>query len=180
MGVGEWKNQKKWYKKIFDDDDDDDDHHHGHKSKYLTPVNNKTFKQECGACHFAYQPGLLPSESWKKILSNLPAHFGEKVSLGQASKNIISEYLRSNVAERSSAKRARKILKSLGGQTPLRITETPYIQEKHHELDLNIFSRQSISSRANWRWRHTDSRCHSWQAEGSNPHSLDITAINIK
>lgn len=138
---------KKWYKKIFDHDDDDD--HERHESKYLLPVNNDTFKQECGACHFAYQPGLLPSGSWEKILSNLPSHFSEEVSLDQESKNTISEYLRSNAAEHSSAKRARKILKSLRGQTPHRITETPYIQEKHHELDSNIFSRPSIGSRSN-------------------------------
>jgi hypothetical protein len=124
---------------------DDDDH----ESKYLTPVNNEAFKQECGACHFAYQPGLLPSGSWEKILNNLPSHFGEEVSLDQEQKSIISEYLRANAAENSSAKRARKILKSLRGQTPLRISETPYIQEKHDELDSSIFSRQSIGSRSN-------------------------------
>jgi hypothetical protein len=137
---------KKWYKKIFDHDDDHDD---DHESKYLAPVNNETFKQECGACHFAYQPGLLPAGSWGKILNNLPSHFGEEVSLDGESKNIISQYLHANSAEHSSAKRARKILKSLSGQTPLRITETPYIREKHHELDSSIFSRQSIGSRSN-------------------------------
>lgn len=129
--------------------DHDDDHHDDHESKYLTPVNNETFKQECGTCHFPYQAGLLPAGSWEKILNNLPSHFGEEVPLDGESKNIISQYLHANSAERSSAKRARKILKSLGGQTPLRITGTPYIQEKHHELDSNIFSRKSIGSRSN-------------------------------
>ncbi|MCB2184210.1 MAG: diheme cytochrome c [Desulfobulbaceae bacterium] len=128
---------------------DHDDDHKKRKSKYLAPVNNVAFKQECGACHFAYQPGLLPSGSWEKILSDLPNHFGEEVSLNQEQKSIISEYLRANAAEHSSAKRARKILKSLRGQTPLRISETPYIQEKHDELNSNIFSRQSIGSRSN-------------------------------
>jgi hypothetical protein len=128
----------------FADDDDEK-----HEKKYLTPVNNETFKQECGACHFAYQPGLLPAGSWQKILSNLPSHFGEEVLVEQEQKSIISAYLQANAAENSSAKRARKILKSLRGQTPLRITETPYIQEKHHELNSSVFSRQSIGSRSN-------------------------------
>lgn len=145
------KDDKKWYKKIFDYDNDDENH----KNKYLTPVSNETFKQECGACHFTYQPGLLPSGSWEKILNILPAHFGEEVSLDQETKNIISEYLRANAAENSSAKRARKIIGSLNGQTPLRITETPYIQEKHHELDSSIFSRQSIGSPSNCIACHT-------------------------
>ncbi|MFT5702577.1 MAG: hypothetical protein ACI8ZB_005500 [Desulforhopalus sp.] len=128
---------------------DHDKDHEKKDRKYLAPVNNGTFKQECGACHFAYQPGLLPSGSWEKILSNLPSHFGEEVSLDQEVKNIISEYLRSNAAEHSSAKRARKILKSLREQTPLRISQTPYIQEKHHELDSSIFNRESIGSKSN-------------------------------
>jgi hypothetical protein len=128
---------------------DHDDDRKEHESKYIEPVNNQTFKQECGACHFAYQPALLPAGSWEKILSNLPSHFGEEVSIPVKSKNIINEYLQANSAEHSSAKRARKILKSLGGQTPMRITETPYIREKHHEIDPSIYNRQSVGSRAN-------------------------------
>ena len=142
-------NDKKWYNKVFDHDEDD------HERKYLTPVNNDTFKQECGACHFAYQPALLPSGSWQIILSNLPSHFGEEVSLNQEAKNNIGEYLKTNAAENSSAKRARKIVRSLNGQTPLRITETPYIQEKHHDLGASIFSRQSIVSFSNCIACHT-------------------------
>jgi hypothetical protein len=149
---------RKWYKKIFDNDDDHDD---DHESKYLPAVNNETFKQECGACHFAYQPGLLPAGSWEKILDSLPSHFGAEVSTDQASKNIIREYLRSNAAEHSAAKRARKILRSLNGKTPLRITETPYILEKHHEIDSTIFSRQSIGSRSNC------VACHSAAGQGN-------------
>ena len=143
--------EKKWYKKIFDDDDN----HDNAEDEYLKPVNNETFKQECGACHFAYQPGLLPSGSWEKILKDLPSHFGEEVSLDQESKKIIGEYLSINAAENSSAKRAKKIVRSLNGQTPLRITETPYIQEKHHDLDASIFSRQSIGSFSNCTACHT-------------------------
>jgi hypothetical protein len=144
-------NDKKWYNKVFDHDDDD------HESKYLTPVNNDTFKQECGACHFAYQPGLLPAGSWERILNTLPSHFGEEVSLDQETKNIIGEYLKINAAENSSAKRARKIVRSLNGQTPLRITETPYIKEKHHDLDASIFSRQTIGSFSSCTACHTKS-----------------------
>ena len=139
---------KKWYKKIFDDDDE-------HESEYLTPVNNEIFKQECGACHFAYQPGLLPSRSWEGILNALPSHFGEEVSLGQEKLKIIGEYLQTNAAENSSAKRSRKIMRSLNGNTPLRITEIPYIKEKHHELNAGIFSRQPIGSFSNCIACHT-------------------------
>jgi hypothetical protein len=144
------KSDKESHKKNAHHDD-----HEAHEGKYLTPVDNETYREECGACHFVYQPSLLPSGSWAKIVAGLPSHFGEEVSLNQKSKNIIDEYLRENAAENSSAKRARKILKSLKGQTPLRITETPYIQEKHHDLDANIFSRKSIGSFSNCVACHT-------------------------
>jgi len=135
---------------ILADDDDHDDEH-----KYLPAVSNAIYKQTCGACHFPYQPGLLPAGSWENLLSRLPVHFTVEVSLGQEQKNSISEYLRTNAAEHTSAKRARKILKSLRGDTPLRITETPYIREKHHELDEDIFKRPSIGSFSNCNACHT-------------------------
>ena len=61
--------EKKWYKKNFDRDDNDDHHNSSkkYKKRYITPVNNPTYEEECGACHFPYQPELLPSGSWKKI-----------------------------------------------------------------------------------------------------------------
>ena len=42
--------EKKWYKRIFDSDDDDDHHNSSkkYKKKYITPVNNPTYEEECG------------------------------------------------------------------------------------------------------------------------------------
>ena len=141
--------EKKWYHKILDWDDDDDNHKsrkrnreryrdNDHDRSYLKPVNNPTYKEECGACHFAYQPELLPSASWMKILNQLDDHFGEEVELD--SKKVIADYLKSNGAENSTAKRARKIVRSLGNLVPLRITDIPYILEKHHEFQLKFLN----------------------------------------
>ncbi len=144
--------EKKWYKKIFDRDDDDDHHNSSKKhtqKKYITPVNNSTYEEECGACHFPYQPELLPSGSWKKIMAGLDDHFGEEIEIDTESINAISGYLISNSAEKSSAKRAVKIVRSLRGRTPIRISEIPYIIEKHDEVDPKIFNRESIGSLAN-------------------------------
>jgi hypothetical protein len=54
-----------------------------------------------------------------------------------------------NAAERSSAKRATKIMRSLGKQTPLRITQIPYIQRKHHKIQPDVLKRSSIGSLSN-------------------------------
>ena len=148
--------EKKWYK-IFNRDDDDDHHNASkkYKKKYITPVNNPTYAEECGACHFPYQPALLPSGSWKKIMAGFDDHFGEEIEIDTESINVISGYLISNSAEKSSAKRAVKIVRSLGGQTPIRISEIPYIIEKHDEVDPKILNRESIGSLSNCLACHT-------------------------
>ncbi len=149
-----------------DDDDNDDDHHSGRKGSkhdtesYLSAVDNAAYKEACGACHFSYQPELLPSGSWEKILAGLEDHFGEAVELAPESKKTIAEYLKANAAEHSSAKRAVKIIRSLGSRTPLRITEIPYIQEKHHEVSPDVLKRKSIGSLSNC------SACHTTAGKG--------------
>ena len=153
--------EKRWYHKILDLEDDDDENHKNRKRKrerrrdndhngsYLKPVNNPTYKEECGACHFAYQPELLPSASWMKILDNLDDHFGESIELDNISRKAISDYLKSNSAEYSSAKHAVKIMRSLGEQIPLRITDIPIFREKHHEISASVFKSQSVTSLSN-------------------------------
>jgi len=123
-------------------------------------VDNLTYKEQCGACHFAYQPALLPSGSWLKILSGLEDHNGEEVVVGEENKKTISKYLEENSAEYSSTKRARKIIQSLDGQTPNRITEVPYLRRKHHEIKEDVFKRESIGSRSNC------TACHSTAERG--------------
>lgn len=38
-------------------------------------VDDKTVLAECGDCHFAFPPVLLPARSWKKLMGNLKDHF---------------------------------------------------------------------------------------------------------
>ena len=166
LAVADDNHKEKWYQTISDQDDEDEgkhrkrkhEHHHGdddHKKNYLRPIKNPVYKEECGACHFVYQPELLPSASWIQILAHLDDHFIEVVELDDDSKKIIEGYLKTNSAEYSSAKRAVKIMRSLRNQVPLRITDIPYIKEKHHELNPEIFKRESIGSFSNCIACHT-------------------------
>jgi hypothetical protein len=126
--------------------DDNDDHDH---NDYLKPVINQAYKETCAECHFAYQPELLPSASWLKILNQLDDHFGEEIEADPDTIKTISDYLKTNGAENSSAKRSKKIMRSLGNQVPMRITDIPYIRGKHNELDPAVFKLESIGSLAN-------------------------------
>jgi hypothetical protein len=133
-----------------------DDDNNGHDNNDdLKPVANQTYKETCGECHLAYQPELLPSASWVKILNQLDDHFGEELAANPDTIETISNYVKTNGAEKSSAKRSVKIMRSLGGQIPIRITDIPYIRNKHHELDPAIFKRKSIGSLSNCRACHT-------------------------
>jgi len=121
----------------------------------LAIVNNPAYGENCGACHFAYQPGLLPADSWNKILKGLADHFGEAVELEPEAMKTIAEYLKTHAADNSSDKISGKIMKSIGSQTPVRITQVPYIQRKHHEIRPGVFERESIGSFSNCVACHT-------------------------
>ena len=126
----------------------------------LTTVNNPQYKENCGACHFTYPPELLPSGSWIKILASLSDHFGETIELDPEAATVISAYLKSNAAEFSAAEPAVKIMKSIGNQTPERITGIPYIQKKHSEIRPTIIKQKSIGSLSNC------SKCHTTAENG--------------
>ncbi|MDQ7072596.1 MAG: diheme cytochrome c [Gammaproteobacteria bacterium] len=117
----------------------------------VAPVTNQLYRSECGSCHFAYQPGLLPSRSWKKLMSGLDDHFGDNAELMPEDYTVIIKYLTKNSAEFSDHKRSRRINNSLAkDDTPLRITDTPYFKRKHRELSLSqITNNPEIGSISN-------------------------------
>ena len=106
----------------------------------VAPVKNTVYKEECGSCHFAYQPGLLPARSWKKMMGDLENHFDENAELDADVQKALMAYLVKNSADTSNYKRSRKIMNSLRkNATPLRITETPYFIRKHDEVPKRAF-----------------------------------------
>jgi hypothetical protein len=107
------------------------------RQKEIVPVDNKQYKEECGSCHFAYPPGLLPSKSWEKLLTAeaLKKHFGENAELEKDTLQVIHDYAIANAADKSFHKRSRKIaIATEHVEAPLRITEVRYIKRKHHEI----------------------------------------------
>lgn len=105
----------------------------------VAPITNALYRQECASCHMAYPPGLLPARSWAKLMANLADHFGDNAELAPEDQKAITTFLTAHAADRATEKRARKIANSLrSGETPLRITETPYIRSKHRELPARL------------------------------------------
>jgi hypothetical protein len=118
-------------------------------------VTNNTYSENCGACHFSYQPGLLPSRSWDRILADLENHFGESIELDPGPRKAISKYLRTHAADHASSGISAKIMRCLGSSTPARITEIPFVLNRHHKIAPEVFKRDSIGSFSNCTACHT-------------------------
>lgn len=112
----------------------DSDEHRGHSGPAVAVVNQSLYSQECGSCHFAYQPGLLPAAAWKKLMSTLAEHFDENAELEAVDQKAITDYLVANAADMAKNRLSVKLWRSLKGKAPLRITEIPYIAHEHEEV----------------------------------------------
>lgn len=105
-----------------------------HRGPDVPPVKNVQYQDECGSCHFAYQPGLLPAKSWQKLMGSLDNHFGENAELDAATRQQLVAYLKANSAEHSGTRRSARILRSAGKASPMRITDVRYIKRQHDEI----------------------------------------------
>jgi hypothetical protein len=140
----------------------DDDWGWSRRGPDVAPVKNDLYKSECGSCHFAYQPGLLPAASWKKLMGGLEDHFGENAELFDQTRKELTDYLVANAADKSDFYRSRKIARSVGNEAPLRITNVPYIRYKHNEIPPRILrNNPDVRSLSNC------AACHTQAATGS-------------
>lgn len=104
-------------------------------------VKKVNYQEECGSCHMAYSPGLLPKKSWMNIMGNLEDHYGDNAELLPQQHIEILNYLTTNAADFSKYKRSRKIMASLDRTKVIdRITLTPYFIRKHDEIPKKFVS----------------------------------------
>jgi len=62
----------------------------------LPATMSPKYQQECAACHLAYPPGLLPRQSWIRLMNNLEQHFGSDASIDLKDVQEISVWLGAN------------------------------------------------------------------------------------
>jgi cytochrome b len=106
---------------------------------------------ECGSCHLAYAPSLLPGRSWRLMLEEQDRHFGEDLALDDGA--------RSRLAAEASALQATAwgpwALAGSAGSTdsPLRVTELPLWKEIHERIGDEAF-KEPVNG------RHDCEACH--------------------
>ena len=120
------------------------------RTKEIEPIKDAVYNEECGECHFAYQPGWLPEASWRKLLnaSALEDHFGENAELEEDTLSHILDLAVKGSADKSYSKRSRKMMASLDAdKAPIKITAVSYIKDKHHEVsEESIGENRPVSS----------------------------------
>ncbi len=104
-----------------------------YKSKSVVK-QDAIYVEECGSCHLAYPPPLLPSGSWRDIMTGLAEHFDESAEMDKQTTEHISNYLQQNALKRDKASRYSKMLRNIPEKAPIRITELPYFIHEHDEI----------------------------------------------
>lgn len=124
---------------------------------YFSPVSDPVVKEECGSCHFAFAPSMLPARSWKRMMSDLGNHFGDDASVDKATASRITGYLVANAADTNGGRNSTKLMRGLPADAaPLRITELPKWKSEHREVADWEWKQKDVGTRANCVACHVD------------------------
>ena len=125
------------------------------------PVNPK-YTEECGSCHVAYSPSLLPARSWRKTMANLDKHFDSDASIEEPVRLAIEKHLVENAMDSTEATcRMDMMNRGLSARdVPLRITATPYFHRIHSAIGPAVWNHEKVGSSANC------GACHSQADKG--------------
>lgn len=110
---------------------------------------DETYRQECGECHVAYPPALLPAPAWRQVMRQLDRHYGVDASLDSAMVSHLTKWLETNAG--TNARPAST------GDAP-RMTQTPWFRHEHEEAPQA--ARRNVGSMARCE------ACHRSAAEG--------------
>jgi cytochrome b len=122
------------------------------------------WREECGSCHLAFHPNLLPARSWTRLMQSQVSHFGANLALEPATANAVLAFLQRNAAENSTTEPAFKINSSIAANaTPVRITETPYWVEKHKEISAADWQLPRVKTKANCAACHLDAEAGTFE-----------------
>jgi cytochrome c553 len=115
------------------------------------------YVEECGGCHAAYPPALLPAADWRRVMAGLERHYGSDASLEDASRDRLTQALVSLSGGGLGAVEAYR-----PDEAP-RITRSAFFKHRHDEVPAHIWARKSIGSPANC------GACHSKANAGRYP-----------
>ncbi|MEA3273783.1 MAG: diacylglycerol kinase [Pseudomonadota bacterium] len=111
------------------------------ESAYLSDPGYPLYERECGDCHLAYPPPMLPAPSWNGMMGALGDHFGDNAELDAATSEQIAAFLARNAAGETRSEHGKRTWRATRDRaTMLRITETDYFLGQHHEIPAKMVS----------------------------------------
>ena len=131
------------------EDDDDDER--------MPVAKNVAWQTECGSCHVAFPPRLLPAESWRAVMAGLDKHFGSDASLAPAATKEIGAFLQKNAGNNRYAS---------SGKPVLRITETRWFMHEHDEVPDRVWKNPKVKNAANCAACHTGAESGNYSEHG--------------
>ena len=107
----------------------------------------KAYTQECGACHTAYPPGLLPARSWRRVMDGLSRHYGTDASLDAKTVQQLDTWLQAHAGT----------YKRVAEEPPQdRLTRSAWFERKHRQIEPAVWQLPSVKSAANCAACHGD------------------------
>lgn len=100
------------------------------------PGDLPAYAAECGACHVAYAPRLLPAASWASLMAGLDDHYGSDASLEPVLREQIAGWLAAHASTRKSP------------PPDDRITRSTWFRHEHDEIRDEVWSRASVGGPA--------------------------------
>lgn len=114
-----------------------------------------SYVEECGACHSAPHPSLLPAAAWRGLFANLGDHFGEDASLSKATAKALEAYVTANAAENYDTLAANAFRRTDPAE-PYRITANGYWVWRHRGIADAVFRSRAVGSHTNCDACHAD------------------------
>jgi nitrate/TMAO reductase-like tetraheme cytochrome c subunit len=121
-------------------------HSAAERDRHATTVSNSKLKEECGSCHIVYPPNMLSAASWRELMAHLDKHFGSDASLDAATQKELSAVLQNEAGSRGE---------SSSGKPVLRISETGWFKDEHHEVSPRTWRNPKVKSASNCGACHT-------------------------
>ena len=111
-------------------------------------ARDAVYVKECGSCHFAYSPGLMPARSWMRVLERIEKHFGESVQLDPAARAKLLAYLTANAADVSPYEGSKIFMERVpASQTPYRLSNVLRFREYHTVIREVISTKTKVKVR---------------------------------
>ncbi|HJV72255.1 cytochrome C [Ideonella sp.] len=108
------------------------------------------YLQECGACHVPFPARGLPAASWRRLMANLPHHFGTDASLDPAAERDLGAWLQAQAGSPSRV-----------AEPPQdRLTRSTWFVREHDEVPAGLWRSAAVGKASNC------AACHTRAAEG--------------